>query len=335
MAKRNVLLDMMRGWAIILVVLGHAGVSDAFRVFIYSFHMPLFFFISGFFCSDRKNIKSFLFSKWKSLYVPFATVYSLLIFLSHWLYQFDLTRFDYDSLGDIGKALCLVLRFRVGAMDLLGHFWFLPVLFFISIIFYGMLRLTKTCPCRKFILVCGGAIFTCAGVLMIVFHLPNPYDLHRVCYYMGFYMLGWLIAQQGVTIIKSHYGLGLSLLLLMVVFSCVNNTVKFYPLLAIFMAVVGIGFSWLFMEIIQKIRFCKRILEFIGQHTMTIFIWHVLAFKMIEYGLSIISPKETMTLGWGGSYATHSLPLIMIYTLGGILLPLGIVQIKNKIFRLI
>ena len=40
MAKRNVLLDMMRGWAIIMVVLGHAGVSDAFRVFIYSFHMP-------------------------------------------------------------------------------------------------------------------------------------------------------------------------------------------------------------------------------------------------------------------------------------------------------
>ena len=176
-----------------------------------------------------------------------------------------------------------------------------------------------------------GAIFTCVGVLMIAFHLPNPYDLHRVCYYMGFYMLGWLIAQQGVTRIKSHYGLGFSLLLLMVVFSCANNTVKFYPLLAIFMAVVGIGFSWLFMEVIQKIRFCKRILEFIGQHTMTIFIWHVLAFKMIEYGLSIISPKETMTLGWGGSYATHSLPLIMIYTLGGILLPLGIVQIKNKI----
>lgn len=63
MAKRNVLLDMMRGWAIILVVLGHAGVLDAFRVFIYSFHMLLFFFISGLFCSDRKNIKSFLFSK--------------------------------------------------------------------------------------------------------------------------------------------------------------------------------------------------------------------------------------------------------------------------------
>ena len=49
-------------------------------------------------------------------------------------------------------------------MDLLGHFWFLPVLFFISIIFYGMLRLTKTCPCRKFMLVCGGGnIYMCWG----------------------------------------------------------------------------------------------------------------------------------------------------------------------------
>lgn len=333
MAKRNVLLDMMRGWAIILVVLGHAGVSDIVRTFIYSFHMPLFFFISGFFCSDRKNVKSFLLSKLKSLYVPFVTVYSLLIVFSHWLHQLDLTRFDYDSLGDIGKALCLVFRFRVGAMDLLGHFWFLPVLFFISILFYGMLRLTKTCSCRKLILASGGAIFTGAGVVMSASHLPNPYDLHRVCYYMGFYILGWLIAQQGVTTNKSHQGLGLSLLLLMVVYSCSNNTVMQNPLLGIFMSVVGIAFSWLFMEVIQKIRFGKDILEFIGQHTMTIFIWHVLAFKMIEYGLSIISQKETMTLGWDGSYATHSLPLIMIYTLGGVLLPLGIAQIKNKFLR--
>ena len=156
MATRNILLDMMRGWAIILVVLGHAGVPDIIRTFIYSFHMPLFFFISGFFCNDRKNAKMFLLSKIKSLYVPFVVIYSLLIVSSHWLHHFSLTKFDYNSFGDIVKALCLILRFRVGAMDLLGHFWFLPVLFFISIFFYGMLRLTKANPHKKVIVISGG-----------------------------------------------------------------------------------------------------------------------------------------------------------------------------------
>ena len=337
MATRNILLDMMRGWAIILVVLGHAGVPDILRTFIYSFHMPLFFFISGFFCNDRKDVQKFFLSKIKSLYVPFVVVYLLLIVLSHWLHHFSLTKFDYNSFGDIVKALSLVLRFRVGAMDLLGHFWFLPVLFFISIFFYGMLRLTKTNPHGKMMVVSGGAIFTCMGVLMRVLHLPNPYDIHRVCYYMGFYMLGWLIAQHGLPKIKTlqDYCLGLLLLFIMILYSCDQGAVEFNPILGIFMALVGIAFSWILMVIFQKMIFAKSFFVFIGQHTMAIFIWHVLAFKLIEYALSIIFPEMIMTLGWSGSYALHPLPLIMLYTVGGVLLPLVIIQIKTKFIKLI
>ena len=46
-------IDVLKGIAIILVLIGHRSVNECGTVFIYMFHMPLFFFISGYL--DRMN----------------------------------------------------------------------------------------------------------------------------------------------------------------------------------------------------------------------------------------------------------------------------------------
>ncbi len=45
--KRIEWVDIARGIGIILVILGHIGIGKVGK-FIYSFHIPLFFFLSGF-----------------------------------------------------------------------------------------------------------------------------------------------------------------------------------------------------------------------------------------------------------------------------------------------
>ena len=45
--KRIAWIDQLRGLAFYLVVLGHAGVGGVLKNWLYSFHMPLFFIISG------------------------------------------------------------------------------------------------------------------------------------------------------------------------------------------------------------------------------------------------------------------------------------------------
>lgn len=45
--ERDKSIDIARGLAIILVVVGHSGINQYFWNLIYFFHMPLFFFISG------------------------------------------------------------------------------------------------------------------------------------------------------------------------------------------------------------------------------------------------------------------------------------------------
>ncbi len=49
-SKRLDFIDIAKGIGIILVVTGHLlPVAAGLHVLIYSFHMPLFFFLSGFF----------------------------------------------------------------------------------------------------------------------------------------------------------------------------------------------------------------------------------------------------------------------------------------------
>lgn len=45
--NRIPVIDIMRGLGIILVVMGHISCEPHLSCWIYSFHMPLFFFISG------------------------------------------------------------------------------------------------------------------------------------------------------------------------------------------------------------------------------------------------------------------------------------------------
>ena len=40
-------IDVLKGIAIILVLIGHRSVNEYVTVFIYMFHMPLFFFIDS------------------------------------------------------------------------------------------------------------------------------------------------------------------------------------------------------------------------------------------------------------------------------------------------
>ena len=53
--KRNDFIDFLKGIGIILVVIGHVSQNERINDFIYSFHMPLFFFISGFLFNYKKE----------------------------------------------------------------------------------------------------------------------------------------------------------------------------------------------------------------------------------------------------------------------------------------
>ena len=89
MAKRIVYLDIAKALCIILVVIGHYcpdGCPDwwiAVHDFIYTFHMPLFMFASGFVYiatkRDEEKYGNFIMKKVKRLMIPYFVVSAIVI----------------------------------------------------------------------------------------------------------------------------------------------------------------------------------------------------------------------------------------------------------------
>ena len=68
--KRITWIDMAKGYGIILVILGHLK-FDMFRDWIFTFHMPLFFFLSGYVFSTKYDFVTFLKRKCRSMILPY------------------------------------------------------------------------------------------------------------------------------------------------------------------------------------------------------------------------------------------------------------------------
>ena len=85
--KRLQYVDFLKGFAILCVVVGHIAAfnpkCDLLIDFVYSFHMPLFFFISGFLFHKKNivNIQKSIISKVKSLIIPYLSISVLAVVL--------------------------------------------------------------------------------------------------------------------------------------------------------------------------------------------------------------------------------------------------------------
>jgi len=184
MTQRNILMDFLKGFAIILVVLGHsiqttqAGSFDDNPVFklIYSFHMPLFMFISGF-----VSYKTFdgtlrkLHSRLKSLVIPFLAWFALTLTINCLIEVFtggpqpDIL----ESIGNLLKSPDYGL-------------WFLWILFLNYITLYFALKISKT---REEVYIFG--FFIVLNLLLYVIPQINYLGLGLLSWHMFFYLIGY------------------------------------------------------------------------------------------------------------------------------------------------
>ena len=81
MKKRLGFIDVARGIAIISIILGHLGSSQINRV-VFTYHVPIFFFITGYFINTKKNVKVFIENKARTLLVPYAVTCMIIIILN-------------------------------------------------------------------------------------------------------------------------------------------------------------------------------------------------------------------------------------------------------------
>ena len=136
--KRLKYIDVVKGIAIILVVLGHRSFSEKVVQAIYLFHMPLFFIVSGYLdtmsVSTLKDIKTIAKKKISGLIYPYFILGSIIIIYNTISQLMQIHRIDIIKLGKRLIALLYGNFIWENNIDYIGTLWFLPALFCASII---------------------------------------------------------------------------------------------------------------------------------------------------------------------------------------------------------
>jgi fucose 4-O-acetylase-like acetyltransferase len=128
-----------KGLAIILMVVGHSGCPTELRKFIYSFHMPLFFLLGGYFAKDVFSFEGFWSTTKKNakrLLLPYSVTFILLL-----LWGFHHSIFKHEWSLVMRYVVTLFWASGDAALDssgliTTGPTWFLIALFWTREFFY-------------------------------------------------------------------------------------------------------------------------------------------------------------------------------------------------------
>lgn len=171
-SKRDTSLDLAKGIGIILVVIGHClNTKSIPGIIIYSFHMPLFFVISGLLFNINKNghFIPFLFKKTRTLIVPAFFFTCIAIVVDYFFY--GTTEMLHNLLW---KGLPVPL-------------WFLLDLFLVEILYWPLSKYNGKHNHLEIAII---AIFLLIGIISSKYNFYNPYSLCTVFTAVSFYAIG-------------------------------------------------------------------------------------------------------------------------------------------------
>ena len=124
--SRITFIDVFRGFGILLMVMGHIGFGGIFDKFIHAFHMPMFFFVSGYFYHRKvTSLNDYCRKKGKSLLVPYVTTGIICSIV--WLI------FHKNNLSF--QPILHLLFINTEGLPIAGALWFLTAMFICNVLY--------------------------------------------------------------------------------------------------------------------------------------------------------------------------------------------------------
>ena len=152
-------IGCIKGIGIYFVILGHIYKCNNIGMWIYSFHMPLFFILSGYLIADKLTVpcySEYFKKKFKSLIIPFI-LFRIALILYWWVVESGFRKLD------------------------LGPIWFLPILFSIEITIVPiLLRHRSLLMTSVYLLINANVIFSAKIISVFVLSILDSALFKRI-----------------------------------------------------------------------------------------------------------------------------------------------------------
>lgn len=286
-STHNPWISCAKGLAIVLMVIGHSGAPETLVQWIYNFHMPLFFFVSGYLFNIKylQDGVTFIKKKFKSLYIPFVKWSLIFLILHNMLTSLNLYGLEYD-LNDF-KSKIIGIFTMTDSEQLLGGFWFLKQLLYASVISWVILYFLYKRPRQiKVSLPITIASIVCVTIIYAYSSVKIPTISCTTLSGIAFFLTGYAFRKYSIFNRLSNNYTGGSILIFSIAAVYLFQGSMFlsdYKIGIYFViAVISItGIIW----VCQKISKTKvaAILDSLGTVTLYILIFHFSAFKLVSY----------------------------------------------------
>ena len=274
--KRIEYIDIAKGITILLVILGHCLNDGIIRQYIYSFHMPLFYILSGYFFKKQKT-KDLLKKGFKRLVLPY--IVTSMVILSAYIFKSIIKQ---ENVIDIAMQWIQAILYGSGedrlflgiSIRAIGAIWFLISLFWAQLLFNYFLKINSRCMKIAFLI-----FFSLLG-----FILPNyiwlPFSIETAFVAILFLYVGYLMRNKKIFENKFDFKYKCIIFITWLIGAkfCKTLVDSNYYNFYYFNILIGICGSYLLIELSKVINiytnYVKRFLQWCGENSLYILCVH-------------------------------------------------------------
>ena len=365
--QRDSTASVVKAIGIIAMVVAHAECPGRLSGFIYEWHMPLFFIVSGYFFSTRylSDWSTFVKKRIKGIYIPFVTWAVIILCLHNLFFEVGLLNehFGNDSGGVLHPynwhTFCQRLWAIVFSMSqydefICGAYWFFRALLVASIsylILYKMIapRVTRWIKTENVAYVVLFvplllALWKCGEGLRITTLSQGGYRDLMGAFFYGFGVVFRLnidryrtyLQRNAVVTISAAVLCGVGVYLLSRYWS---SAMLISPNMEKCIALVpGAILGWMMAYnastlISGRDSLTKRILVYIGDNTLYILLFHVLSYKLVSAMKIMYYHLDWQQIGCHMVVHEHNHEdgFWILYAIVGIAVPLLLHYITKKV----
>lgn len=344
--------DIVKGLGIIAVVTAHATI---FSIELNRFHLPLFFFVSGFLFSAKKCLDygNFFLHKFKTLWKPFVLYNALFFVLQnffisiHWISSENILGTmisQHISFYEVLKQIVSV--FFIGNINIMcGATWFMAP-FAVNILLFGLLVKISN-ERHKYLLPFLILLFFVIGTAVIK-HSPGMYLYTDMAMMLlpitaaGFYLKKFCVAHNNVSVSEIISFHNKKFAMVEAIIFVISAAVFYYLetnkiviglagygmgnwFLFISAALAGTFFTVLAAKIISSVNVLKKIFAFIGRESFHIMALHFIGFKILSSIYVLTGGQDYNLMAF---YILPEIPLFLYVVFG-----IGISLLLRKIFQ--